>query len=223
MPMNAHGLWARGRSIEYCVAMAVHKRLQDSYRAVMVLSGCIAGFRTNALRDVGGFRDRTVGEDMDATWTLHVAHYRLGYIPKAVAYTLEPPTWAMYKGQMRRWSAAFFQTLALHKGNMHRRPALAFLAAAALFDIVSAPVALVGVPIMFALGIIPVSMSLVLFSGGFALAGALIATHYIGVRRTIAAFPGFLILSVTNLYFFTEAIVREWFMGRAQTEWAQGH
>lgn len=222
-PLNETGLWSRGRSIEYSIAAAVHKRLQLSFDALMVLSGCIAAYRCDTLRRVGGFPDRTVGEDMDATWTLQLAGGKLGYVPQAVAYTVEPTSWNLYKNQMRRWAAAFFQNLAIHRLALRRRPGLAFLAVAALWDIVSAPLALVVTPVLVATGAVRPGAALWLFPLLFVTFAGATASYYLGVGRTLRALPGFTIISLTNSYFFFEAFIREWLLRRTTALWIKGH
>ena len=63
-------MWERGRYVEYLFAFTFFKRIQNHYGKPMISSGCFSAYRTNALRQVGGWSNRTMAEDMDLTWTL---------------------------------------------------------------------------------------------------------------------------------------------------------
>lgn len=223
LPHGEHGFWARGRALEYSVAMRLHKPLQQSFRALMVLSGCIACYRTETLRSMGGFSERTVIEDIDATWTLHLSGAEIGYTPRALAYTVEPPTWDFYKAQMRRWASAFFQSFALHARNMRRRPALALIASATLWDIVTAPLLTGATVFWLATGRMELAWWFAFWPAVLVSVSFFCGATVVGVRRTLRAFPAFMTMLWTNLYFFCEALVREWVLRRKRLAWVKGH
>lgn len=223
MPLNERGLWARGRAVEYAVAMRVHKRVQLGLGSVFVLSGCISAFRTAVLRQIGGYSERTATDDVDVTWSLLTRGYRVAYTHQAIAYTVEPSSFRLYKAQMRRWAAALFQNLPYHVKRLHKKPALALIIAAVLWDAVTVPVMLIATVALLATGNVEVSW---LIGGWTALAlgvSLIAAMSVMGVRRALAAFPASLLMLWTNLYFFIEAMGREWVLRRRNLVWVKGH
>ena len=50
----------------------------------MISSGCFSVYRTEILRQVGGWSNRTLAEDMDLTWTLYRAGHGVRFVPDAV-------------------------------------------------------------------------------------------------------------------------------------------
>ncbi|HVL91347.1 MAG TPA: glycosyltransferase family 2 protein [Actinomycetota bacterium] len=223
LPMNERGIWARGRAIEYSVAMRIHKRIQRGLGSVFVLSGCISAFRTEALRTIGGFSERTITDDVDATWSLLTRRFSVSYTPEAISYTVEPPNWQIYKAQMRRWAGALFQTLPYHVKRLHKKPSLALVVGAAMWDVVTVPIFFVSTAVMIATGHARASAMIGLWAAAAMTVTLVASISVIGVRRTLKSFPASLLMLWTNLYFFFEALVREWVLRRRSLAWVKGH
>lgn len=222
LPLFEDSFWSRGRAIEYSLAVRVHKPMQRSLRGLLVLSGCVACWRTETLRGMGGFSERTVVEDIDGTWELQVGGGAAGYTSKAVSYTVEPSNWSFYKGQMRRWASAFAQSIAVHKLRLRKRPALALVVLTAVWDIVTSPLLALFLLVYFAMGSLTVAWWLAVWE--FVLYGVAFvsALTVVGWRRTLKGFPSYMVMIWTNLYFFFEAIVREWIFRRRRAGWEMG-
>lgn len=223
LPLEERSIWARGRAIEYSVALRVHKRIQQGLGSVFVLSGCISAFRTAAIRGIGGFSERTITDDVDATWSLLTGQYRVSYTPAAISYTVEPPSWNIYKAQMRRWAGALFQTLPYHVKRLHKKPSLALIVFAAMWDVVTVPLFIVATATLLALGELRMSGFVGVWAAASLAVSLVAATSVIGIRRTLVAFPASLLMLWTNLYFFIEALGREWILGRRSLAWVKGH
>lgn len=220
-PNDEGSLWARGRGLQYALARRFFKPIQRDLRATLVLSGCIAAYRTEALRAIGGLSDRTVGEDLDATWELYLRGGRIGFAPEALALTAEPATFGLYRSQIRRWASGLFQSVKVHKLRLRRRPGLLLLVAAILLDLVTTPIGLIALPMLAAVGtfnkwwlIIPAVMNLITIGSGIA---------DLGFRRTMRAIPGFFVMVWTDLYFYLESMVREMVLRRSRLVWEKGH
>lgn len=223
MPLIERGVWARGRAVEYAVAMRVHKRVQHGLGSVFVLSGCISAFKTASLRAIGGYSERTATDDVDVTWSLLTGGYRVAYTPAAIAYTVEPPSWRLYKAQMRRWAGALFQTLPFHVKRLYKKPSLALILASALWDAVTVPLMLALTVALLIAGQVEVSW---IVGGWTALAigiSFVAAASVMGLRRALISFPASLMMLWTNLYFFMEAFGREWILRRRSLVWVKGH
>jgi cellulose synthase/poly-beta-1,6-N-acetylglucosamine synthase-like glycosyltransferase len=67
IPQKIGTLWERGRFIEYLFGISLFKEAQNRVGAVLVSSGCFSTFRTKIIKEMGGFKQRTMAEDMDLT------------------------------------------------------------------------------------------------------------------------------------------------------------
>lgn len=86
----------RLQSIEYIYGQHLLKLAQlGSGSSVAVCPGPISAFRRTALLQIGGFTDRTLTEDFDATLELIRHGFAVGFDPRAVAFTSAPSTWQL--------------------------------------------------------------------------------------------------------------------------------
>lgn len=225
LPAIERGIWAHGRMIEYALALRLMKKVQRVLGQLVVLSGCVLAIRTDVLRKAEGFQARTMVEDLDLTWTLQTTGITVDYTPKAVAYPIEPETWAQYKGQMRRWTRGFFQSVAVHVRDLRKAPALAFIVIAALWDILTLPlVAVVFVGLATAGSLPHVAVNFILFwQLLWTVIAAVVASTALGPRRALRATPAFAAMSMLCTYFYFEAFISEWVLRRRSHVWVKGH
>lgn len=92
--------------------------VQATLGRINVLSGAAYCYRTAALRAIGGVPVVHIGEDTNLTWTLQKHGYRLGYSPKALAYTTEPERWSDYIKQVRRWASSSAQVISRNRSQL---------------------------------------------------------------------------------------------------------
>jgi len=77
--------------------------------AVMIVSGAFGVFNTELIRQIGGYRHTSLGEDMDLVLRIHkhnLLHqipYRVAFIPDPVCWTEAPETVAVLRSQRIRW------------------------------------------------------------------------------------------------------------------------
>lgn len=224
LPQTFRGVWSRGRMVEYALALRLFKRAQRFLGSVVVISGCIAAFRTEALRELGGFAQRTVTEDLDITWRLHLMGYRIGYATRALGYPAEPPSWRLFKAQMRRWAGGFFQAVAAHRRNLRSRPALAFIVLAAVWDVLAVAIMLGVLATLIATGGVEVGWPLFLLWQGIILGIPLVmASTVVGVRRAVTSMPAYALVVYVGQYFYLEAFVREILLRQRRMRWIKGH
>lgn len=119
LPKQRRSIWQKGRAVEYYFGQHYYKKIQSIYNCVVVASGCIAAYRTEVVRAVGGFLSPSLAEDMDLTWRIITAkrngkRLRVAFVPEALALTIDPPSAYYYVRQVWRWYAAFFQNVARH-------------------------------------------------------------------------------------------------------------
>ena len=81
------------------------------------VSGAFGAFRTDVLRELGGFSGASLVEDYEIIYRMHERlrregrPYRVEVVPDAVAYTDSPDTVPTFVHQRTRWFAGFLQTL----------------------------------------------------------------------------------------------------------------
>ena len=134
IPRHVGSLWERGRYIEYMFAFTFYKQVQDFYERPLISSGCFSIYRTDILRQYGGWSTRTMAEDMDLTWTLYRAGHAVRFVPEAVCYPIEPHDYDFMSKQLRRWSHGFLQNLRLHWRDLLDQPYLREMVAVGLWD-----------------------------------------------------------------------------------------
>jgi len=89
---------------EFSATIGLIKRAQATYGRLFTVSGVICGFRKQALADAGWWSPRTLTEDVDITWRIQLAGWRIGYEPNAVCWILMPETLRGLWRQRLRWA-----------------------------------------------------------------------------------------------------------------------
>lgn len=95
---------------DYWLSIAAVKRFQGSYRTTLVAQGSFSAYRTEAVREVGGW-DASFGEDIVLTYRLLSKGYGSTYAPKAAASTIVPTTWSSLFRQRKRWAYGMLEGL----------------------------------------------------------------------------------------------------------------
>ena len=225
LPRLTRTLWERGRYVEYLFAFTFYKRVQDAYGAPLISSGCFSLYRTAVLREVGGWSNRTLAEDMDLTWTFYQRGHGVRFIPEALCYPLEPHDYAFLRKQLRRWSHGFVQNVHLHWRGLLEVPFLRSAVAVACWDaIIASVVYLMLLPVLA-----------VLFRNPYWLIGYIIDVPAIVVPvmagalprkegcRALFSVPSFFVLRTLNAVFFLRAVWAEVARGQVLKTYEKGH
>ncbi len=102
--------------LEYIFGQAFIKVAQiGSGSSVTICPGPIGAYRKDLLLEVGGFKERTLTEDFDATLDILQKGYTVCYESKAIAYTDSPLSWKSLMRQRLRWLRGNLQVLKFHK------------------------------------------------------------------------------------------------------------
>lgn len=81
-------------------------------------------FRTDYVREIGGYRHDTITEDFDIVVRLHrylIDHdieYDVEFMPEPVAWTEVPGSWGVLGRQRRRWYQGMIETVVTHRDMM---------------------------------------------------------------------------------------------------------
>ncbi len=224
LPRHVRTVWERGRYVEYLFAFSFYKPIQDAYGKPLISSGCFSAYRTDVLRALGGWSNRTMAEDMDLTWCMHQTGHDVRFVPEAVCYPIEPHDFDFLSKQLRRWSHGFLQNVRLHGKGLLRVPWLRSLVAVALWDATVAALAY--------LVLLPVLAVLVhpLFLVGYFVDWPAIAVPALWQAarrgefwRAVASLPGFFVLRYVNAAFLLRAVWDEFVRGKRLAVYEKGH
>ncbi|MGA6986047.1 MAG: glycosyltransferase [Terriglobales bacterium] len=152
---NRVNLWTRWQALEYITSQNFERRALNTMGAVSVVPGAIGAWRTEAVREAGGFHVDTVAEDADLTMALLRNGYRVEYEDLALAFTEAPTTASALMRQRFRWSFGILQAIFKHKGVFARKGALGLVALPniLIFQILL-PLVSPFIDVMFAVGVI---------------------------------------------------------------------
>ncbi|KPN29431.1 N-glycosyltransferase [Halolamina pelagica] len=96
----------------------------DTLESLIILSGAFGVFRTDLVRDIGGYRTDTLTEDLDLVLRLHKTmidsgeDYEVSFVPAPVAWTEVPETLSVFVAQRRRWYNGLLENLITHREMM---------------------------------------------------------------------------------------------------------
>ena len=101
---NRTSLLGRLQVGEFSSIIGLIRRAQTMYGRLFTVSGVICAFRKRALEDAGWWSPRTITDDIDVTWRIQVAGWRVIYEPNAVVWILMPETLRGLWNQRLRWA-----------------------------------------------------------------------------------------------------------------------
>jgi biofilm PGA synthesis N-glycosyltransferase PgaC len=182
-------------------------------------------YRTDDLREAGGWSTRTLAEDMDLTWTFYQRGKSVRFVPDAVCYPIEPHNLKFMQQQLKRWSHGFVQNLRLHGRGVVHVPFLRFSIAVALWDATIATAAyFIFLPLLTLLVGHPWPLL------GYALdIPAILVPVLVGaaprkeILKALASVPGFFVLRILNTAYFIEAVWSEVIRRRPLLVYEKGH
>ncbi|MEV7603863.1 glycosyltransferase family 2 protein [Paenarthrobacter sp. NPDC089322] len=113
-PVNLDRVLTRMLAVLSHVGTGLVRRALSLLHCLPIVSGNIGAFRRDLVREVGGFHEDTLGEDLELTWRIYEAGYRVRFQPKALVYAESPSTLHGLWRQRVRWSRGLLQTLRMH-------------------------------------------------------------------------------------------------------------
>jgi len=108
------------QAAEFASIIGLIKRAQRSVGRVLTVSGCVAAYRTDVLREMGGFSSRTATEDIDVTWQIQRRAWEVWFEPRARAYIQAPSNLREFWRQRSRWALGGWHLLRTHSGVFRR-------------------------------------------------------------------------------------------------------
>lgn len=101
--------------IEYLVMVLV-SRLASNLDCLYVAPGPFSLYRTDIIRNLGGFDEHNLTEDQEIAYRVQAHHYTLKQCPTAVVHTIAPATFATFSRQRRRWYKGSLSCLHKYRG-----------------------------------------------------------------------------------------------------------
>lgn len=101
---NRSSILGRLQVGEFSSIVGLIKRAQSTYGSVFTISGVICAFRKRALQDAGWWDPAALTDDVDVTWRIQLAGWRVIFEPKALCWILMPETLKGLWRQRLRWA-----------------------------------------------------------------------------------------------------------------------
>jgi cellulose synthase/poly-beta-1,6-N-acetylglucosamine synthase-like glycosyltransferase/spore germination protein YaaH/peptidoglycan/xylan/chitin deacetylase (PgdA/CDA1 family) len=117
---NRINIFTRWQSIEYITSQNIDRIAYAHLNAVTVVPGAVGAWRREAVIEAGGYLTDTLAEDMDLTWRVRRAGWRILTENEARAYTEAPDTLAAFFKQRFRWAFGTLQCLWKHRDALFR-------------------------------------------------------------------------------------------------------
>jgi biofilm PGA synthesis N-glycosyltransferase PgaC len=108
---NRSTLLGRLQVGEFSSIVGMIKRAQKSFGALFTVSGVITAFRRAAVHEVGYWSADVLTEDIDITWKLQRAGWKVKFEPSALVWILMPETLRGLWKQRLRWARGGAQVL----------------------------------------------------------------------------------------------------------------
>lgn len=210
--------FTRSRRFAYALGRRWWRLCQAKVGRIQVLTGACYAFRTTAIQSIGGFPNGLITADMDATWALHGAGYRLDYTGEALAWTIDPEDFRTYRNQMRRWSSGYFQNMAKHRGQMRDWRAL-LVVGGAIFDLITL-FATEGYLIHSTLaGRTTLLHAFLFWTAIHTLISTVLVASVVGIREAVYGIVPYTIVNYYNKWLYLCGFTREWILGRHYASW----
>ncbi|MFB6150407.1 MAG: glycosyltransferase family 2 protein [Haloarculaceae archaeon] len=107
--------------MEYLRAFYSGRLGLNRLNGLILISGAFGLFRTDVVREIGGYRHDTVTEDFDLVVRLHRylsdedREYTVDFVPEPVAWTEVPASRRVLGRQRRRWYRGMVETVVTHR------------------------------------------------------------------------------------------------------------
>ncbi|WP_427019311.1 glycosyltransferase (plasmid) [Pseudarthrobacter sp. P1] len=115
-PVNLNRVQTRMLAFISHVGTGMVRRALTLIGCLPIVSGNIGAFRASVMAEIGVFREDTVGEDLELTWRVQKARYKVAFAPRALVYAESPSTIGGLWRQRTRWARGLLQTMRIHKG-----------------------------------------------------------------------------------------------------------
>ena len=112
---------------EYLRAFLTGRMGWSAMNGLLIVSGAFGLFRRDVVIKCGGYRQDTVGEDMELVVRMHHylrennIPYRIVFVPDPVCWTEVPEAVSVLAGQRNRWHRGLLDTMLIHRSMWFNR------------------------------------------------------------------------------------------------------
>jgi cellulose synthase/poly-beta-1,6-N-acetylglucosamine synthase-like glycosyltransferase len=122
-PTNLNHLQTKLMALQTHVGTGFVRRALAEINCLPIVSGNCGAFRRSALKwpfvqlgkEGEPYKKGFIGEDLELTWRLHRAGYRVNFAPRAIVLAEVPSTLKALWKQRVRWARGLLQTVSLHR------------------------------------------------------------------------------------------------------------
>ncbi|GAA1498589.1 glycosyltransferase [Paeniglutamicibacter kerguelensis] len=114
-PVNLNTVQTRLLTVISHVGTGLVRRALTMLHCLPIVSGNAGAFRREVLELAGPLNEVTIGEDLELTWRIHKAGFRVNFAPRALVYAESPSTLKGLWKQRVRWARGLLQTLKIHR------------------------------------------------------------------------------------------------------------
>ena len=234
IPQKIRTFWEKCRLVQYLYYIGLNKSAQAHLGIPLVSSGCFSIFNTKMLKEMGGFPEGTIVEDMALTWRAHLEKKQIKFVPQAVCYPKDPSNWKQYKSQVMRWNRGFLQCVGKYKLSLIKNPRLAFFVFLYLLSGFLQPLFLgffiwyiiwffstnaYQGEILFILPFFGLLLEMSIVFSVILIAGI----RYKYLKLALISFPYYWLIAPVDTYLFVSAVFQEWIFGKKLENWEKGH
>ncbi|GAA4419506.1 glycosyltransferase family 2 protein [Georgenia halophila] len=114
-PVNLDRVQTRFLAVIAHLGTGLMRRAMSVLHCLPIVSGNTGAFRRDVLEQTGGLDQDTIGEDLELTWRVYRAGYRVAFAPRALVHSESPSTVRGLWKQRVRWSRGLIQTVGRHR------------------------------------------------------------------------------------------------------------
>ena len=109
------------QALEYDRSFLASRIMFDKFNGSLIISGAFGLFKKDVVIAVGGYNNKTMGEDMELVVKLHEyctlnhVDYTICYATDAICWTQAPERLSDLKKQRKRWHLGLFQSMVKHR------------------------------------------------------------------------------------------------------------
>lgn len=122
-PIGLHFNITKLQNLQAHVGTGYVRRALAYMNCLPIVSGNIGAFRRSVLDEIGLFKVGFIGEDLELTWRIHKAGYKVAFEPRALVRAEAPHTLKGLWNQRVRWARGFIQTIRIHHDLLFRKSA----------------------------------------------------------------------------------------------------
>lgn len=214
----------RFQIVEYLRAFYFGRIGLSRFRSLLIISGAFGLFRTDIVREIGGYDTDSVTEDMELVVRLHRhlidtdREYGVTFLPQPVVWTEAPGSLKVLSRQRRRWFRGLLDTLLKHRKAIGRPSygivglfALPFFVVVETFGRLMEFVGYLLVPVFFLLGLLDPLLVGIFLLGAIGLGSILSALAVFGEVITYRRFEDPRDVVILLLYaVFENFVYRPW-------------